>query len=249
MNFEAIKLNCRDTAFKDTNREKDFWFVKCSLNFKTSALDKSIQKMLKSEGESLAGKVFPGAANASNLSREDKRILANSIAGLLAEYCWKCFLNMCTPKILVQETKFEDAKSQIDLKTLRSNIKIEVRSSFPRNGIEFAICHAVKQFDILGPYSNGYKPSEPEKELYLRTLYHVQNHEDFLNRFLNEEIQIYLTGGATWDMMFDKTKSLSKDLIPEDSNQSNLSTYRVVPFQYALDTIEILNLIKNKENE
>lgn len=248
MNFEAIKLNC-DLAFSDTKRQKEFWFVKCTLDFKTSTLDKSIQKMIKSEGENLAGKVFSGAANESNFSREDKRILANSIAGLLAEYCWKCFLNMCTPNILVQETKFEEAKNQIDLKTLKSNLKIEVRSSFPRNGIEFAICHKDKQFDILGPYSNNYKPSEPEKELYLRTLYHVKNHEDFLEKFLREGIEIYLTGGATWDMMFDEETSLTKDLIPEDSNQSVVSKYRVVPFQHALHTIEILNLIKKKENE
>jgi len=249
MNFEAIKLICSNTNYKETKRLKDFWYIKCSLNFKTSSLDKSIQSMIKSEGEKLAGKVFPGAANDSKIDREDERILANSIAGLLAEYCWKCFLNMCTPNLLVQETKFEDAKNQIDLITLKSNTKIEVRSSFPRNGIDFAICHEVKQFDILGPYSNEYKPSEPEKDLYLRTLYHVQSYNDFLKKFLSEGMEIYLTGGATWDMMFDEKISLVKDLIPEDGLQKIESKYRVVPFQHALDTMEILKLIKEKENE
>lgn len=249
MNFEAKKLICKNGQFSDTKRENDFWYVKCTLDFKNSTLDKSIRNFIKLEGEKLANLVFSGAANDSKLTRENSRILANSIAGLIAEYSWKCFLNMCTPNLLVKETKFEEAKNQIDLEALNSGLKIEVRSSFPRNGIEFAICHSVHQFDILGPYSNGYKPSEPEKELYLRTLYQVQSHEEFLENFLNHGIEIYLTGGATWEMMFEDGKSLDKDLIPEDSNQKEKTKYRVVPFQYALDTMEVMNIIKNKENE
>ena len=98
-------------------------------------------------------------------------------------------------------------------------------------------------------FSNSVPPWEPEKDLYLRTLYHVKDYGDFLNKFLFDKTEIYLTGGATWDMMFEKNCSLVKDLIPEDENTNVKSNYRVVPFQYALDTMEILKLIKKEENE
>lgn len=249
MKFEAIKLECTKEGYPNSNRTKDFWYVKCCIEPNSSALDKSIQLMIKKESEKLAELVSPKAANDSTLDRTEERILANSIAGILAEYSWKTFLNFCTNKLLVQETTFEESKNQIDLITLKSKMKIEVRSSFPYNGINFAICHNPKQFDILGPYHNDYKPSEPEKDLYLRTLYYVKDYRDFLNKFLFDTTEIYLTGGATWDMMFDENCSLNKDLVPEDENTDVKSNYRVVPFQYALDTMEILKLIKKEENE
>ena len=68
---------------------------------------------------------------------------------------------------------FDDASRQIDLKVISNNKKIEVRSSFPRNGIEFAICHPSYEFDVIGPYSNNYKPGEIQKDYYVRTLFHL----------------------------------------------------------------------------
>jgi hypothetical protein len=67
--------------------------------------------------------------------------------------------------------QFKQASSQIDLETIKTKKTIEVRSSFPRNGVEFAICSPKYEFDILGPYKNHYKSDEPQKDIYLSMLH------------------------------------------------------------------------------
>ncbi len=67
-------------------------------------------------------------------------------------------------------TKFKEAKNQIDILLPDTNKKVEVRSSFPRNGLKFALCHPRYQFDVISSYVNDYKPSEIQKDFYVRTL-------------------------------------------------------------------------------
>ena len=57
------------------------------------------------------------------------------------------------------------------IRIISNGKKIEVRSSFPRNGCEFALCNPKYQFDILGPYHNAYKPAEVSKDYFLRTFF------------------------------------------------------------------------------
>ena len=59
---------------------------------------------------------------------------------------------------------------------------------------------------------------------------------------------MFLTGGATHNMMFNPSLSKDKDLIPEDSfGVREKTTYRVVPFHNALDCREIYRLITNEK--
>jgi hypothetical protein len=131
---------------------------------------------------------------------------------------------------------------------IKTNKKIEVRSSFPRNGVDFAIFNRTYQFDVLGPYSNTVKPGEIQKDYYVRALYPFDS-KDFFSLF-NTSIDVYLTGGATWDMMLDPRFSKNKDLLPEDEIVDNArkSTYRVVPLSLALDTLSVADMIIS-ENE
>lgn len=158
-------------------------------------------------------------------------------------------------KYVIQVHRFlmESAKNttdffnQIDLR-ITSNLKtVEIRSSFPRNGIEFAICHATYEFDIIGPYNNTYKPGEIQKDFYIRTLF------PFDSALIIEKIQqnnfgVYLTGGATWAMMSDDNIAIVKDFIPDGEinpdRLSSKSSYRVVPFSRSLDTLQISKLIR-----
>ena len=94
-----------------------------------------------------------------------ERILADCIAGVVSEYFWKLYLNS---RRVVSETEFDDASRQIDLKVISNNKKNRSKISFPRNGIEFAICHPFYEFDVIGPYSNNYKPGEIQKDYYVR---------------------------------------------------------------------------------
>lgn len=192
----------------------------------------------------LAEQVNASSANNASRKRSKQRILINCIAGLLAEKCWKGYLNHHKGKGFVEETPFEGASNQIDLKLQKSGKSIEIRSSFPRNGIEFAISHPRYQFDVIGPYVNAIKIGEPAKHYYLRTLYPIDA-KYFMDYFNEKSVKVYLTGGATWDMMTDTRYYIIKDFVPEDSVVDEASEYRVVPFSRALDTYEMLNIIED----
>jgi hypothetical protein len=252
MILDIERIDCtKIRGYENSNRSSPFWIGKLIFNYKSSKFDSYVLNMIRSKGDKLALNVYSGAANISQETRDADRIRSNTISGLLSEYAWKLFLNSASFELLVKETMFIDTASQIDLETILGTKTIEVRSSFPRNGINFAICHQTYEFDILGPYSNSYKPQEPQKDFYLRTLYHVNSPIDFLSEYQKDGFTVYLTGGATWEMMVDDKISKDKTLLPEDSVDivTEQTEYRVVPFSKALDTHDMLKLILSSEKE
>jgi len=247
MIFEIEKLKCTE-FFPTTKRNKDFYCCKVVLSPKSNNYDRFILQQLIKKGTFLANRVNPGAANDAGLKRDYNRILINSIAGLTAEYLWKAFLNLTNIDSLVIETEMEDVAQQIDLKTIENGLTIEVRSSFPRNGLSFAICHPEYQFDIIGPYSNGYKPNEVQKNFYARTLYPFDFNQ-FNDKVENDNFIVYLTGGATWKMFENEHITVKKTFIPEDEitidRLNTKSEYLVIPFCDALDSIDLFKKIKS----
>ena len=238
-------INCKKHD-KYSQRIQPFSLVKYMFNYKSSLDDKNILDAIILRGQELANKVNAGAASNSTHSRSMKTVSNNAIAGLLAEFVWKDFLNK--KNVIVEETTFENASNQIDLSIQKNQKSIEVRSSFPRNGIKFAICHNKYQFDIIGPYSNNYKPAEIQKDYYTRTLFPFQSYL-IMEKLKNDNFEIYLTGGASWEMIADDKLAITKSFIPEDEiSVDRLSTktnYRVIPYSKALDTYEILGKIRN----
>jgi hypothetical protein len=249
MQISVDKIECQTIAsYKNSNRVTPFYIIKYQFFYTSEPFDKTILNKITAAGEALANSVNDKAANASTTARNSNRKRSNAIAGILAEYCWKNFLNTVSLNLLVKETDYIDASNQIDLETIRLRKTIEVRSSFPRNGIEFAICSKDHEFDILGPYKNNYKPTEIQKDYYLRTLFHIPSPISFLEEYKKDGFVVYLTGGATWEMMANDNIAVDKNLIPEDeiSDAEIESTYRVVPFSRALDCNGIYKLI-NKD--
>lgn len=247
MKVTVEKIECqRIASYSDSKRIRPFFIAKYQFYYQSELFDKTILNKITETGELLANSVNDKAANASTTSRNKDRKLSNGIAGVLAEYCWKNFLNTVSLNLLVKETDYTSATNQVDLETLHLNKTIEVRSSFPRNGVEFAICSKNYEFDILGPYKNNYKPDEIQKDFYLRTLYHVPSPISFLTEYKRDGFTVYLTEGATWEMMANDAIAIEKNLIPEDeiSEVEVASTYRVIPFSRALDCNEIYKLIK-----
>jgi hypothetical protein len=165
----------------------------------------------------------------------------------VAEYCWMHFLNDNGKNIRVSETKFQNASHQIDLQILKSSQTIEVRSSFPRASVKFALCHPEHQFDVIGPYKNSCKPDEVQKDFYVRTLFRMDTPMSLLLKIRQNGFKAHLTGGATWKMMTDPLIIKEKNFVPDDElsaeRMETSSVYRVVPFSRALDTIQIYNLI------
>jgi len=247
MQIETKTIICQNIRdYSNSKRDKDFRVAVFTFNYQGK--DEIIIDKIIASGSRLAEKVNPAAANNAAQKRTRERLINNSVAGILAEYCWKKFINTEANEDVVDYTEFNGASAQIDLITLKSDKLIEVRSSFPRNGLEFAICHSVYEFDILGPYSNQVKPGEIQKDFYTRTLFHVPKGKTFMELLKDSNFKVYLTGGATWEMMVDDNFSKNKNLLPEDAvgaSELEESTYRVVPFSKALDTIEIYELILN----
>lgn len=231
--------------YKNSNRKKPFNLIKIVFDYISDKNDKVCLDGLFQKGIDLAAKVNAGAANNAVIFRHQYRIKNNCIAGILSEYSWKIYLNL--DKEIVSETTIENVNNQIDLEILSNSKKIEVRSSFPRNGIEFAICHPVYQFDIIGPYINNYKPKEIQKDFYVRALFPFDS-SLIVEKIKQDGLIFYLTGGATWAMMADSSISIIKDFIPDGEidlmKLSTRSSYRVVPFSNSLDTLEISESIK-----
>ena len=247
MKFDAIKLCPTESGYSDSLRKTPFWIVKVTFQ-RVNPFDRSILRSILADANILSQKVNPKSANDSVNKRHQNRLLANATAGILSEYCWKNAINLLSAETIVTETTYEHGEAQIDLVSLKQNSKIEIRSSFPRNGIEFALFHPEHRFDILGPYSNAYKPSEIAKDFYLRALYHFHNSDEFMVKYETaNDLEIFLTGGATQQMMYDEKVAVSKRLIPEDSLHEEESSYRVIPFEHALDTIEIIKAIKHED--
>ena len=244
MKYWHDDLKC-ENEFKNSKRTKPFCVVGYQFDYGIED-DKLILDDIYKKSVELSRNVNAGAANDSTRNRSKERLLANCIAGITSEYCWKHFLNFKGE--YVRTTPYETAANQIDLEVIANSKRIEVRSSFPRNGVPFAICHPYKEFDILGPYSNAYKVGEVYKDYYVRTLFHLNRPVDIINEIHSNSFTVYLTGGATHDMMFNPDLSLEKDLIPEDNfDVAEASTYRVVPFHNALDCRDIYNLIINEK--
>ena len=232
MKFQTIDESCAIT-------NKVFRVVKVTLS-KRNPVDVNFIETLKIKGEELASAVNIRAANNSKNKRSKERILINCISGILAEVCWKKCINEYYRKEFVTETNFDKASNQIDLMVIDSEKSIEVRSSFPRAGINFALFHPKYQFDVIGPYTNNVKIHEPSKDFYVRTLYPIDV-KYFMEYLNSDSVEIFLTGGATWEMMMNPDLYMDKDFIPDDVIAEEESTYRVVPFGKSLDTIDILD--------
>lgn len=246
MKNRTIGIEC-NKAYADTNRKEIFNIVEYSFNYKSEAADKAILDELIKKGLALAAKVNPGAANNATKNRKFERIQNNCVAGLVAEYCWLDYLNDGGKTIRVAETAFESASNQIDLRIVKNNKSIEVRSSFPRAAIPFVLCHKKYEFDVIGPYKNNYKPDEIQKDYYVRTLFRMDSPLELLTKIKQDGFTANLTGGATWAMMANNALAKEKNFVPDDElsvdRVETASTYRVVPFSNALDTVEIYKLI------
>lgn len=246
MKIKTDTLVC-SKAYLDTKRKKLFNIVEYSFDYKNSTNDKALLDELINNGLTLANKVNPGAANDSTRNRNFERIKNNCVAGLVAEFCWLHFLNDRDNVKRVAETSFESANNQIDLRILKNSKTIEVRSSFPRAQIPFVLCHPKYEFDVIGPYKNNYKPDEIQKDFYVRTLFRMDNPLELLTKIKQDGFIANLTGGATWIMMTNNAIAKEKNFVPDDEllaeRIETASTYRVVPFSNALDTLEIYQLI------
>lgn len=216
----------------------------------TNDFDRSLLDDLIAQANRQAGTVNSGAANQGATSRPLAIKIVDSFAGLLAEYCWKYFINLIAIDVVVTETQMVTARTQIDLRVLKNNKSIEIRSSIVRNGILFAITHPEYAFNLIGPYENEYKPHEGQKSYYLGALLDFSGEKkDFLDfvRATNKEskLKVWLVAGATRDMMIKD--GVEKGMAAGDTAAGN-SKYKTMKVTNSLDAIAVAKLIISESN-
>jgi len=230
MNLTPLVVNCQAPA-NASYINRNFNIVQCTVQKNTPEYND-----LFARAQQLAQLVNAGAANHAEVERNLRRRLIDSFGGLLAEYGWEKFINSKFGTI-ASPTPFTDASTQIDIQ-LTDGQRIEVRSSFPRNGVKFALCNNYANFKNIGPYSNSIKPGEVQKNLYLAVLFDTQK-QDLLDA---DSISLSLVGGSTWKMMVEIGQNVT--LVPfDDDSFAVRSSYRVVYLKDALDAAQVIDAI------
>lgn len=250
MRFTPGVLNCSD-HYPTSNRVSRFRYIQVDLLPSTNIQDENLLKHMFAQAETLASQVTKNSANDASFVRSQERLIRNALAGLLSESAWRLAVNGLTKEETLLSTKFTHSYNQIDLVT-SDNKTIEVRSSFPRKGLAFALCNPNYEFDVIGPYVNNYKPGEISKDIYVRTLFPFEESE-LVERIRGKGIQMFLTGGATNEMFSNSSLFIEKSMTAmEDSalNQAGpTSKYKVIPFSKALDTFQIAEILGYQHRE
>lgn len=231
MNLTPITINCQVPPNAGYSA-RTFNIVQCTLVRDTPEYNSILER-----SEQLARLVSAGAANNAQFERNLQRRRIDSFGGLCSESGWEQYINSAFSNI-ASPTPFTSASVQIDLQ-LNQGHRVEVRSSFPRNGVKFALCNTSANFKNIGPYSNSIKPGEVQKNLYLAVLFDTQK----ANLLTAETVTFSLVGGSTWDMMVDRGVNVT--LTPwDDDSFAVRSTYRVVYLNNALDAPQVINAIE-----
>ncbi|ALV00814.1 hypothetical protein C3H71_08575 [Campylobacter jejuni] len=223
MRFNYEIINCQKPN-NTMNIKRTYKVIRCIFKNKTDEASKYYQ-----QAWDLAKQVNPLKANDSTSQRDKERLILDALGGILAEYGWFYYIKRNFGDI-VNFTEFKSSIGQIDL-LLNNGKTLEVRSSFPRNGIKFAICNAKYNFKNICKYDNLYKPNEMDKDFFACVLF-----ETTKNQMVKaDEIIFYLIGGSTRKMMLDNTISYTDNLTAEDDLIQQKTNYKVIRLYNALD--------------
>lgn len=203
----------------------------------------------------IAQKILPKLNDkeaSSSEKREFKIKQIDNLSGLIAEYACQEILTWRYGKEKFWKAANNTSDGQVDL-NLCNGKSIEVRSSCVRNGIDFAIFAKDKDaekeqyFDVIGPYSNGYKKGESFKDYYMRVLYECDK-KDFMDLLAKPALKLFITGGATKEMMKNSDYYQIKHLTPAGGQVKVESDYIVVPLAKSLDINSFFQVLE-RENE
>ncbi len=196
--------------------------------------------------ETVMGDLNRGQANTSK-QRSASTVEIDNLSGLIAEHACDTILRWQFGDENIIKPRSDNSFNQIDIELITGKT-IEVRSSCVRNGIEFALFakdtadSRQQYFDVIGPYSNSYKPGEQLKDYYMRVLYACDK-KNFMELFERPVLQLFITGGATKAMMQDTDVYQNKHLVPAGGQVRVESDYRVVPLGKSLDAPEFLHVL------
>ena len=230
MKTKYIKINCQEPPCS-INIKRVHWIAQCEVQKGNEDYLIWLQR-----AKTLASRVNKAAANTSTEERNEDRLILDAFGGVLAEEGWINLINHHFG-VITRSAPFISAAQQIDIE-LEQGERIEIRSSFPRNGVKFAICNSRSNFKNIGPYSNTVKPGEIQKHLYLGVLFDTSK-----SSLLDEKtIKFSLVGGSTWKMMAQE--GLNGNLMPDGSAGEVDTNYRYIPWNAALDVLGVRKAIE-----
>ena len=224
MDLKVKHIDCQEPPNQNHINRK-YNIVKCTFD----NTNNEYRDFIHSRALTLSSTVHPGQANDSINSRNKDRRILDSMGGLLAEYGWLKYIKTHYGNI-ASFTEFNQANGQIDIR-LENGETIEIRSSFPRNGAKFAICHDRYNFKNICTYSNLYKPSEQAKSFFGSVLFETRKD----NMLFADKIVFFLIGGSTKEMMLNDQLSYTSNLIAEDDITQQKTKYKVIKLKNALD--------------
>lgn len=201
---------------------------------------------VRQEAVKLVEKTNPTEAN-NGAARNQITRYKDALAGVIAEVLSMRFLNYALGNGFIERPQADSAINQIDLKT-KTGQTIEVRSSFVRNGIPFALFAAnpktkSQYFDIIGPYHNAEYKRQNEicKDYFLRVLY-LGDKKDFSEKaVLSPDFTVYIAGGANRAMMQDTSICYTKQMLaPQENGKTEKGEYSAVPIGKALDAADFV---------
>lgn len=228
-----------------------FGCVEFEFRYCSDKNDAKLLELLIEEGKKLAIQVNPTLARDASRKRDFNTVETNCVAGVIAECCWRYWLNSEAEKLKlktsVESAVFRSIDRHVDILVSYpdgTQKTVEVRSSFPYTGLENAVCRV---FDIIGWYVNPVKTKEIRKDYYVRTLYPFKTTELY-DRIKADSFYAYLTGGATRLSLEQSPHARQKQFIPYDDVDAMLSTqlgvYQVIePIVNGYDTVKISELI------
>ena len=232
IDFQEIIINCQFPAdYRNINRK--FKVVKCT--FDNTGQNK---ESLFIQASKLSNEVNPGQANKSSDIRNENTLLEDAAGGILAENGWLSFINKTFGNI-AHFTDFGSSIGQIDIE-LNDGRTIEVRSSFPRKGVKFAICNDKFNFKNIGRYSNFYKPDEKTKDFFAAVLFETRKN----NLLKSKDIIFFLIGGSTKEMFLDDKLAYNGDLIAEGDMTQVKTKYRIIKLKDVMDIDGFKQFIK-----
>lgn len=224
INIKETDIDCQSPQDKK-NINKKFWVVECLFDNNTG----TNKTALYDAALDLSSKVNPGQANKSANTRDSNTLVRDAAGGILAESGWLSFINQNFGNI-AHPAKFTSSVGQIDIE-LNKGHTIEVRSSFPRNGVKFAICNDKYNFKNIGTYANLYKPGEKTKDFFAVALFETK--KDILLE--SDMIKFYLIGGSTKEMLKDDKIADTANLIAEGDSTKTHTKYRIIKLKDVLD--------------
>lgn len=203
------------------------------------------------KNQALEKSKFTMDASQSGAYRSNDKKYQSQLRGCIAEAYAKLLIEQYSglKKINVQVIRYDDVRTdgfqspdgEYDIKVIVADSErfLEARSSISHDR-DFTT--AIKQFDIIGPYSSVAKKEEKPNDFYIRPLYEYLDYEkndfynhDFEELLRNEKVFLHFVGGTTFNQL--------KEIGFDKNMGQGATTYRVIKIMDGLTISQFLKKI------